>query len=62
MAAASKPTPPKDEQLELEFPDPSEFPSYDEVQSEDGQSELPEDSFDEAGVTEGEDNEGCCVR
>jgi hypothetical protein len=48
------------EQLELSFPDPDEFPSYDEVDSDDGESELPGDSFDEAVADF--DREGCgCV-
>ena len=48
------------EQLEFSFPDPEEFPSYDEVNSEDGQAELPADSFME--MTADLDAEGCCVR
>lgn len=50
----------KNDQLELSFPDPNEFPSYDEVNSEVGQAELPDDSFNESAVSEGE--EGCCVQ
>lgn len=50
----------KNDQLELSFPDPEEFRSYDEVDSEVGQAELPGDSFDENAASEGE--EGCCVR
>ena len=49
-----------DEQLELDFPNPDDFPSYDEVDSVEGQAELPEDNFDEASATE--DEGGCCVR
>jgi hypothetical protein len=47
------------DETEVSFPDPEEFPSYDEVDSEDGEAELPEDSFDEASVSD--DEEGCCV-
>jgi len=55
--------PKKNDQLELTFPDPDDFPSYDEVESEDGQAELPEDSFDEVSADDNEyDEEGCCVR
>ena len=50
------------EQLELGFPDPDDFESYDEVDSTDGQAELPDDSFDEAVAQDNESNEGCCVR
>lgn len=39
------------------FPDPEEFDSYDEVESEDGQAELSDDSFDEGSAREDED--GC---
>lgn len=42
------------------FPSPDEFDSYDEVDSEDGQTELPDDDFDEAAVTENEDGGECC--
>lgn len=45
------------EQFELEFPDPDDFESYDEVESDEGQAELPEDSFDEAAASDNE--EGC---
>ena len=48
-------------QLQLEFPDPDQFPSYDDVWSEDGESELPQDSFDATNVNY--DDEGCgCVQ
>lgn len=51
------------EQLAFEFPNPDDFPSYDEVDSEDGQAELPEDSFDESSVNDSEDAEACgCVQ
>lgn len=51
------------EQLEFGFPDPEGFPSYDEVDSEIGENELPADSFDENAATDDEDNDpGCgCV-
>jgi hypothetical protein len=39
------------------FPSPDEFESYDEVESENGQAELPDDSFDETAAHEDED--GC---
>lgn len=53
----------KNEQLDLGFPEPDDFPSYDEVDSEQGQAELPADSFDVNAVGEGEPGEeGCCVR
>jgi hypothetical protein len=46
---------------QLEFPDPEEFVSYDEVDSENGQAELPVDSFE--FNTADFDTEGCgCVR
>ncbi len=48
--------------LDLGFVDPSEFPSYDDVDSEDGQAELPADSFDTAVANDDEHEEGCCVR
>lgn len=51
----------ENEQLELEFPDPDDFPSYDDVESEEGEGELPADSFDEAAAND--DEEGCeCVK
>jgi hypothetical protein len=51
-----------DEQLELAFPNPDDFPSYDEVDSEIGENELPADSYDENAATEDEDNDpGCCA-
>jgi hypothetical protein len=43
-------------QLALDFPDPDDFPSYDDVDSEEGQTELPADSFEQAGVSV---EEGC---
>lgn len=49
-----------DEQLELSFPDPSEFPSYDDVESDEGQAELPDDGFDEAAATEDELDDAAC--
>lgn len=52
----------KSDQLELDFPDPDEFPSYDDVESDDGESELPADSFDEDAASDDECEEGCCVR
>lgn len=53
----------KPQQEELQFPDPEEFPSYDEVDSEEGQAELPEDSFDASQAGNENDEEvGCCVR
>jgi hypothetical protein len=30
------------------FPNPDDFDSYDEVESEDGQAELPEDNYEES--------------
>lgn len=42
------------------FPDPEEFDSYDEVESEDGQAELPDDSFEEPASAEDEDGVDCC--
>lgn len=45
-----------EEQIELDFPSVDEFKSYDEVDSDEGQAELPADSFDENGVV---DEEGC---
>jgi hypothetical protein len=52
-----------DVNLVLTFPDPDDFPSYDDVESDEGQAELPDDSFDEAAAVEDEENdEGCgCV-
>jgi hypothetical protein len=44
-----------------DFPDPEDFESYDEVDSEDGQAELPEDSFDESAATDEEHESGCCL-
>lgn len=44
---------------DLGYPDPETFPSYDEVDSDEGQAELPADSFDEADAdfsTEGDDH------
>lgn len=41
------------------FPPPEEFESYDEVDSEDGQSELADDTFEEPTSTETEDGCGC---
>ena len=49
-------------EIDLGFPDPNEFDSYDDVNSEDGQSELPEDSYDGSALTDDEPEEGCCVR
>jgi len=46
-------------QLELSFPNPDDFPSYDEVDSEQGQAELPDNSYDESSVIDSES--GCCV-
>jgi len=46
------------EQLSLEFPDPDDFESFDDVDSE--TVELPEDSFELN--TADFDTEGCCVR
>lgn len=42
------------------FPNPEEFDSYDKVESEDGQAELPEDSFEEPTSTEDENEVKCC--
>jgi hypothetical protein len=39
---------------------PTEFPSYDDVDSDEGQAELGEDNFDESAVTNEELTEGCC--
>lgn len=51
------------EQLDLSFPDPEDFPSYDEVDSTQGQAELPHDSYDPQAVGDCEPGEeGCCVR
>lgn len=50
------------EQLELDFPSPDEFESYDEVDSVEGQAELSDDSFDSAAVSDDEVEGGCCVR
>ena len=50
------------DQLELSFPDPSEFPSYDEVDSDDGQAEVPDDSYDETSANNNDLGEGCCLR
>jgi hypothetical protein len=47
-------------QLELDFPDPDDFPSYDDVDPAEGQSELDADSFEAAGVSI---EEGCgCIQ
>lgn len=49
------------EQLTLEFPSPDDFPSYDDTDSDEGQAELADDSFDEAAATDDEvDNEQGC--
>lgn len=48
------------EQRPLFYPNPDEFPSFDDVESDDAQAELPDDNFDEAAATD--DEEGCCVR
>lgn len=51
----------ENEQLELGFTDPSEFPSYDDVDSDEGENELPADSFELN--TADFDTEGCgCVQ
>lgn len=50
----------ENDQLELDFPSPDNFPSFDEVDSDEGQAQLPTDSFDEAAVNENEG--GCCIR
>ena len=42
------------------FPSPEEFESYDEVDSEDGQAELADDTFDEASACEDEEGGECC--
>lgn len=47
-------------QLELDFPSPDGFPSYDDVDSDEAEDNLPTDSFDETAATE--DEAGCCVR
>jgi hypothetical protein len=44
-------------QLELGFPDPDEFPSFDDVDPDEAQSQVPSDDFDQASVTENES--GC---
>lgn len=50
----------QNQQLELDFPDPDDFPSYDETDPADGQAELPDDSFEAAAVSV---EEGCgCVQ
>lgn len=65
---AEEPTEPQvsedaDEQLELNFPDTDAFPSYDGVDSEQGEAEMRSDSFDEtAAKFDDEDGTGCCVR
>jgi hypothetical protein len=41
-------------------PTTEDFPSYDEVESDEGQAELSYDSFDEAAVSDNEIQEGCC--
>jgi len=46
-------------QVDLEFPDPEEFPSYDDVDSEDGEAELPQDSFDASSASNDEQGCGC---
>ena len=48
------------EQRPLFYPNPDEFPSYDDVDSEVGQAELPDDSFVAAAASD--DENGCCVR
>lgn len=52
-----------DEQIELQFPDPEQFTSYDEVDSEIGENELAADSFDEneANFDDEPDDLGCCA-
>lgn len=61
MTDENSPTDPSGNgQLELNFPSTDEFPSYDEVESDDGQAQLPDDSFD--GTQVDFEDEGCgCV-
>lgn len=47
-------------QLELNFPAPDEFPSFDEVPDDEAQAQVPDDSFDEAAVSDEECEGGCC--
>ena len=51
-----------DEKLELDFPSTDNFPSFDEVDSDEGQAQLPEDSFSEEQAAAAKDESGCCVR
>jgi hypothetical protein len=46
-------------QLELDFPSPDDFESYDEVESDDGQAELPTDNFDESSADFENERCGC---
>lgn len=60
MADENQP-PTTDEQVDdKNFPDPENFPSYDEVESEVGQSFLPPDGFDESAAKFDEEEGGCC--
>jgi len=43
------------------LPNPEDFESYDEVDSEEGEAELPEDSFNASEASEGEYEGGCCA-
>lgn len=47
------------DQLALDFPDPDEFPSYDDVDSDEAEAELPADSADESSATQDEVGCGC---
>lgn len=45
-------------QLELDFPNPDEFPSFDDVPDDEAQAQVPEDGFDEMKTSNSEG--GCC--
>lgn len=47
-------------QIEMEFPSPDNFPSYDEIDSEQGQSELGEMSYSASAANDKDSEEGCC--
>lgn len=38
------------------------FPSFDEVEDEEAQAQVPDDSFDAASVNDDEVEGGCCTK
>lgn len=45
-------------QLQLDFPSPNDFPSFDEVPDDEAQAQLSDETYD--GMTASDSEGGCC--